>query len=105
MRFLDLLSRCIPIPGSQDPIYGLSTDAICTQTDQSIMLDGWRSFPSGHSSRKSTSVHTVLKVYDNFTVSFAGLGFLSFYLAGKMHLFDTRGHAVGVTEALKNTVD
>ncbi|KAH7914956.1 PAP2-domain-containing protein [Hygrophoropsis aurantiaca] len=71
----DLLSRCIPIPGSQDPTYGLSTDAICTQTDTAIMIDGWRSFPSGHSS-----------------LSFAGLGFLSFYLAGKLHLFDTRGH-------------
>ncbi|KAH7889465.1 PAP2-domain-containing protein [Phlebopus sp. FC_14] len=72
----DLLSRCMPNPGSQDPTYGLSTDAICTQTNSAIMIDGWRSFPSGHSS-----------------LSFAGLGFLSFYLAGKMHLFDTRGHA------------
>lgn len=71
----DLLARCIPIPGSSDPTFGLSSDAICTNTDTAIMIDGWRSFPSGHSS-----------------LSHAGLGFLSYYLAGKMHLFDTRGY-------------
>ncbi|KAH7924403.1 PAP2-domain-containing protein [Leucogyrophana mollusca] len=72
----DVISRCQPIPGAADPILGLSTAAICTQTNLAILEDGWRSFPSGHSS-----------------MSFAGLGFLSFYLAGKLHLFDTRGHA------------
>lgn len=71
----DLISRCMPVPGSEDPLWSLSTADICTQTASKILEDGWRSFPSGHSS-----------------MSFAGLGFLAFYLAGKLHLFDTRGH-------------
>lgn len=71
----DLISRCQPAPGSADPLWGLSTVDICTQTVSMILEDGWRSFPSGHSSS-----------------SFAGLGFLAFYLAGKLHLFDTQGH-------------
>ncbi|KAI0748195.1 phosphatidic acid phosphatase type 2/haloperoxidase [Daedaleopsis nitida] len=73
----DLIDRCQPIAGAADPPLGLSTAAICTQTDSHILRDGFRSFPSGHSS-----------------LSFAGLGFLSFYLAGKLHLFDEKGHAV-----------
>ncbi|KAI6118461.1 phosphatidic acid phosphatase type 2/haloperoxidase [Pisolithus sp. B1] len=72
----DVLSRCQPVPGSVDPVYGLSTVNICTQTVQYILDDGWRSFPSGHSSS-----------------SFSGLGFLTFYLAGKLHVFDKRGYA------------
>ncbi|KAJ7083837.1 PAP2-domain-containing protein [Mycena crocata] len=73
----DVIDRCQPIPGSVDPIYGLSNSSICTTAqDTYIMLDGFRSFPSGHSS-----------------LSFAGLGFLAFYLAGKLHLFDQKGHA------------
>ncbi|KAJ8522872.1 hypothetical protein ONZ45_g576 [Pleurotus djamor] len=72
----DVISRCQPPPGLTDPEYGLTTSAVCTQVDLAILRDGFRSFPSGHSS-----------------LSFAGLGFLSFYLAGKLHLFDKRGHA------------
>ncbi|EPQ58178.1 PAP2-domain-containing protein [Gloeophyllum trabeum ATCC 11539] len=72
----DVIDRCQPVPGSADPIYKLSNSSICTQTDAYILKDGFRSFPSGHSS-----------------LSFAGLGFLSFYIAGKLHLFDKRGHA------------
>ncbi|CCM02407.1 uncharacterized protein FIBRA_04505 [Fibroporia radiculosa] len=79
----DLIARCIPQAGAVDPPYGLSTYAICTQTDSYLMRDGWKSFPSGHAS-----------------LSFAGLGFLSFYLSGKIHLFDRRGCAPKVWAAL-----
>jgi len=71
----DILDRCKPDAGTVDPEFGLSTSAICHQPDLHILKDGFRSFPSGHSS-----------------LSFAGLTFLSLYIAGKMHLFDTRGH-------------
>jgi len=71
----DLLSRCLPSPGSMDPIWGLSNYTICTQASETILKDGFRSFPSGHSS-----------------LSFAGLGFLSFYVAGKLRLWDERGY-------------
>lgn len=40
-----------------------------------MLRDGFKSFPSGHSS-----------------FSFGGLGYLSMFLAGKLHLFDERGH-------------
>ncbi|CAG7850292.1 Probable diacylglycerol pyrophosphate phosphatase 1 Short=DGPP phosphatase; AltName: Full=Phosphatidate phosphatase [Serendipita indica DSM 11827] len=71
----DLIARCAPVQGAQNPpVYGLVDDSICTQTEYAIMIDGWRSFSSGHS-----------------CLSFAGLGFLSLYLAGKLHLFDSRG--------------
>ncbi|KAG8820251.1 hypothetical protein FRC19_009017 [Serendipita sp. 401] len=72
----DLIARCQPMAGAtNNPVYGLVTSKICTQTDVAIMRDGFRSFPSAHSS-----------------LSFAGLGFLSFYLAGKLHLFDEKGY-------------
>ncbi|CAE6424138.1 unnamed protein product [Rhizoctonia solani] len=72
----DAIARCKPPADAHDNAsYGLVTTAICTETDAYMMTDGWRSFFSGHSS-----------------LSFAGLGFLSFYLAGKLHLFDERGH-------------
>ncbi|KAH9951231.1 phosphatidic acid phosphatase type 2/haloperoxidase [Amylocystis lapponica] len=46
----DLIARCMPRADVTIPSFGLATAAICTQTDKSIMEDGWRSFPSGHSS-------------------------------------------------------
>lgn len=73
----DIIDRCQPPAGSVDPPFGLTNASICTQTDQVILIDGFRSFPSGHSS-----------------MSAAGLGFFAFYLAGKLHLFDRRGYAL-----------
>ncbi|KAK0240274.1 phosphatidic acid phosphatase type 2/haloperoxidase [Armillaria nabsnona] len=72
----DIVDRCQPLAGAVDPTFGLSNYTICQQQDNGVLRDGFRSFPSGHSS-----------------LSFAGLGFLAFYLAGKLHLFDKRGHA------------
>ncbi|KAJ2957873.1 hypothetical protein NQZ79_g6451 [Umbelopsis isabellina] len=72
----DMLDRCQPAAGSVDPPLGLSNYTICTTDLNSYMMkDAFKSFPSGHSS-----------------FSFAGLGYLSLYLAGKMHLFDKLGH-------------
>ncbi|CAG8780590.1 25341_t:CDS:2 [Gigaspora margarita] len=73
----DFINRCNPLPGSVDAKpWGLSNSSICQQTDKDIMKDGFKSFVSGHSS-----------------FSFSGLGYLTFYFAGKLHLFDRRGHA------------
>ncbi|KAI0046682.1 PAP2-domain-containing protein [Auriscalpium vulgare] len=79
----DLISRCRPDAGTVDPPLGLSSVAICHPRTTRMIEDGFRSFPSGHSS-----------------LSFAGLGFLAFYIAGKTHLFDKRGHAAKAWLAL-----
>ncbi|KAH0560049.1 hypothetical protein GP486_003428 [Trichoglossum hirsutum] len=71
----DLIDRCRPKEGSVDPpVFGLVTSEICTQQNNAILKDGFRSFPSGHSS-----------------TAFAGLFYLSLYLAGKLHVLDNRG--------------
>lgn len=61
----DLLDRCDP--ASNTPKTGLVNYSVCTETDQGMLQDGWRSFPSGHSS-----------------FSFAGLGYLALHLAGQL---------------------
>ncbi|KAI9847431.1 MAG: hypothetical protein M1838_000874 [Thelocarpon superellum] len=71
----DLISRCLPRAGSADPpVFGLSNTSICTQTDNDILKDGFRSFPSGHSS-----------------TAFAGLFYLSLFLGARIHVLDRRG--------------
>jgi len=67
----DLISRCIPAKGT--PENKLVTFSVCTQENHHILNDGWRSFPSGHSS-----------------FAFSGLGFLALFLSGQMHVFRPR---------------
>lgn len=53
----DIIDRCQPRPGSADaPVYGLSNSSICTG-DKKIIKDGFRSWPSGHSSCKPPFIH------------------------------------------------
>ncbi|GAA5925614.1 hypothetical protein JCM1841_004788 [Sporobolomyces salmonicolor] len=74
----DLIDRCQPVEGAANAaVYGLATVAICTVQTGHIIDDGFKSFPSGHSS-----------------FAWAGLGYFALYLAGKMHLFDRRGHTI-----------
>lgn len=64
----DLLDRCQPAAGT--PTSGLVSISVCTTTDSHFLDEGFRSFPSGHSS-----------------YAFAGLGFLAFWMAGQVALF------------------
>ncbi|KAA8913313.1 PAP2 domain-containing protein [Sphaerosporella brunnea] len=61
----DLLSRCQAKEGT--PLHELVDWTVCTQTDQHKLHEGFRSFPSGHSS-----------------FSWAGLGYLSLFLCGQL---------------------
>ena len=72
----DLISRCKPAPGT--PENKLVTFEVCTETEHHRLHDGWRSFPSGHSS-----------------FSFAGLGHVSLFLAAQLKLFVLRSSGGG----------
>ena len=67
----DLISRCDPSPNT--PQNELVTIAVCRETDPHKLQDGWRSFPSGHSS-----------------FSFAGLGWLALFFASQAHCVKAR---------------
>ncbi|KAL3691607.1 hypothetical protein R1sor_005258 [Riccia sorocarpa] len=68
----DFFFRCFP---DGAPLYttDLMRKVVCTGKASDVR-EGYKSFPSGHASW-----------------SFAGLGYLSFYLAGKVFIFDRRG--------------
>jgi diacylglycerol diphosphate phosphatase/phosphatidate phosphatase len=64
----DLIERCKPKSGT--PTDRLVTIDVCSELDHHTLHDGWRSFPSGHSS-----------------FAFSGLGFLSLFFSGQLHVF------------------
>ncbi|KAL3032456.1 hypothetical protein AAZX31_02G084800 [Glycine max] len=67
----DFFWRCFP---DGKDVYDKWGDVIC-HGDKKVIKEGYKSFPSGHTSW-----------------SFAGLGFLSLYLSGKIKAFDRKGH-------------
>ncbi|KAL5573144.1 hypothetical protein UlMin_022741 [Ulmus minor] len=67
----DFFWRCFP---DGKDFYDQLGNVIC-HGERSVIKEGHKSFPSGHTSW-----------------SFAGLGFLSLYLSGKVKVFDRRGH-------------
>lgn len=95
----NMLARCMPSTGEVQEYavgqYGamfsqqwaLVNYGICTQTDMSLLDDGFRAFPSGHTSRKSSSLTYVgdnqLRTNGNI-VSFAGLLYLALFLSAKL---------------------
>ncbi|KAJ4765491.1 hypothetical protein LUZ62_075866 [Rhynchospora pubera] len=68
----DFFWRCFP-DGKE--VYDQSTGEVICHGIAKVMNDGHKSFPSGHTS-----------------YAFAGLGFVSLYLSGKIKAFDRRGH-------------
>ena len=84
VNYIDFLDRCQPLLTATNPsVFSLSTSAVCTRTE--FLKDGYRSFPSGHSS-SVLLYQSILMI-----VSFAGLGFLTLFIAGRLNVLDTRG--------------
>eukprot|EP00268_Persea_americana_P011358 TRINITY_DN1480_c0_g3_i1.p1 TRINITY_DN1480_c0_g3~~TRINITY_DN1480_c0_g3_i1.p1 ORF type:complete len:321 (-),score=36.23 TRINITY_DN1480_c0_g3_i1:269-1231(-) len=68
----DFYWRCFP---DGNPKYDSVTGNVICHGDKKVIREGHKSFPSGHTSG-----------------AFAGLGFLAWYLSGKIRIFDRKGH-------------
>lgn len=81
----DLIDRCQP--REDTPHNELVTFKVCYQTNHHILHDGFRSFPSGHSS-----------------TAFAGLLYLSLFLAGQFSVFRPGADLVRACAAFSATI-
>ncbi|OWZ26749.1 hypothetical protein C349_06836 [Cryptococcus neoformans var. grubii Br795] len=71
----DLFARCILPPDlTSNPVHGLTSWTVCTTTDDGRLNEGFRSFPSGHSS-----------------FAWCGMWYLILYLAAKMEINNRQG--------------
>ncbi|WVR09265.1 hypothetical protein IAU60_006330 [Kwoniella sp. DSM 27419] len=72
----DFFDRCqLPEDLTSNPVHGLTSWTACTQTDDSIIQEGFRSFPSGHSS-----------------FAWAGMWYMILFLAAKMRINNRSGY-------------
>ncbi|GMF03821.1 unnamed protein product [Ambrosiozyma monospora] len=71
----DFLARCAPNSSAKDDVLYFATE-ICTTSDNSTLMDGFRTTPSGHSSS-----------------SFCGFGYLTFWLFGQLMVRHIHGGA------------
>ncbi|RSH78806.1 uncharacterized protein EHS24_001715 [Apiotrichum porosum] len=72
----DLFGRCqLPESYQSNPVHGLTSWRECTET--SLLKDGFRSFPSGHSS-----------------FAWTGMWYLVLYLAAKFRITNQRGYTI-----------
>jgi len=70
----DLFGRCqLPSDLTSNPLHGLTSWRVCTRTD--LLKDGFRSFPSGHSS-----------------FAWAGMWYLILFGAAKMRISNRKGY-------------
>ncbi|KAH9310554.1 hypothetical protein KI387_025589, partial [Taxus chinensis] len=73
----DFFWRCFP---DGHAVFKNVTGEVACHGDQQAIIEGHKSFPSGHTA-----------------LCFAGLGYFALYLAGKIRIFDQKGHVAKLT--------
>ncbi|PPJ58957.1 hypothetical protein CBER1_04097 [Cercospora berteroae] len=77
----DLIARCKPAEGT--PRNEMISVEVCTETNHHVLHDGWRSYPSGHSS-----------------FAFSGLGWIALLMASQLHVLRPRASLIVVLACL-----